>query len=174
MFKPIASAIAALVASANPVFATINYDKLEQKLNSIGVTTMVQEACTGQVGAAATYNPYTNVLCVTQATLDVDQGEFDSILRHETIHVIQDCIAGMANGHMGSVTYYMSQGDRNLERKLDEQVIQSLINSNKLDHVLKIHGGTLKSPTAFIETEAYALEDEHELVFKLLSNCNPK
>ena len=43
MFKPIAGAIAALAAVTNPVSAAIDYDKLEQKLNSIGVTTMVQQ-----------------------------------------------------------------------------------------------------------------------------------
>ena len=174
MFKPIASAIAALVTVTNPAFASIDYDKLERKLNSIGVTTMVQEQCTGTHGAMATYNSYTNVLCVTEATLKTQQGQFDSVLRHETIHVIQDCIAGMKNGHMGSVTYYMSQGDKKLEREMDRQVIQNLIDSNKLDHVLQIHGGTLDGPTAFIEVEAYALEDNHELVFNLLSKCNPK
>ena len=174
MFKPIAGAIAALAAVTNPVSAAIDYNKLEQKLNSIGVTTMVQQACTGTQGAAATYNPYTNVLCVTEATLDVQQGQFDSVLRHETVHVVQDCIAGMANGHMGSVTYYMSQGDKKLERELDKQIIQALVHSSKIDHVLQIHGGTLDAPDAFVEDEAYALEDNHELVFNLLSKCNPK
>ena len=80
----------------------------------------------------------------------------------------------MANGHMGSVTYYMSQGDKKLERELDKQIIQALVHSSKIDHVLQIHGGTLDAPDAFVEVEAYALEDNHELVFNLLSKCNPK
>ena len=61
-----------------------------------------------------------------------------------------------------------------LERELDKQVIEALVHSNKLDHVLQIHGGTLDAPDAFVEVEAYALEDNHELVFNLLSKCNPK
>ena len=62
----------------------------------------------------------------------------------------------------------MASGDRQREKELDIQIIKTLIDSNKMEHVLKVHGGNLDAPDAFIEVEAYALEDNLQFVLNLL------
>jgi len=174
--KLLAIASTAVCCLGNPAMATPreynSYQDITEKLNSIGVTTMVQDQCAGAVGVMATYNSFTNVLCVTRQANNSDQ--LLSVVLHETVHVIQDCIAGgIQDGNLGSVTRYLSNGDRAQEKLMDNALLNDLHNRGLLEHAIKAAGG-LNHQAAFIEIEAYALQNDPEAVFKLLNRCNPK
>jgi len=173
MFKKITAAIAASVCClGNPALATPqdynDYQQITDKLNSVGVTVMVQQLCGPSSNILATYNSYTNVLCVTEAANNSDL--LATVVRHEVVHVIQDCVAGMNNGKMGSVTRYLADGDSLLERNLDESLWNTLQSKDKLDHVMTLTNN-LEADGAFVEFEAYGLEENHDAVFGLLDRC---
>jgi len=173
MFKKLAAIAASTVCClGNPALATPHdyndYQQLTEKLNSVGVTVMVQQLCGPSSNILATYNSYTNVLCVTQTANNSDI--LAQVVRHEVTHVIQDCVAGMANGKMGSVTRYLAAGDRDLERKLDESLWDTLEATGKLDHVMALTND-LEADGAFVEFEAYGLEDNQAAVYGLLERC---
>ena len=173
MFKKLAAiAASAVCCLGNPALATPrdynDYQQITDKLNSVGVTVMVQQLCGPSSNILATYNSYTNVLCVTEATTRSDI--LADVVQHEVVHVIQDCVAGMANGQMGSVTRYLANGDSLLERNLDESLWNTLESRGKLDHVMALTND-LEADGAYVEFEAYGLEDNQEAVYGLLERC---
>ena len=173
MFKKLAAICAATICClGNPAGATPRdynqWQQLESKLNSVGVIVVKQQACAPEVAILATYNPYTNILCISQAAAESDR--LLSIVTHEVVHVVQDCIAGMANGKMGSVTRYLSNGDKAEERELDEALFRTLEAENNLDHVSKLTN-QFQATGSFIEVEAYALQNNQPAVHQLLDQC---
>ena len=174
--KLLAIASAATCCLGNPAMATPReyntYQDITEKLNSIGVTTMVQNLCHPNGGVRGSYNSYTNVVCITAETNNSDA--LLEVVLHETIHVIQDCISGgIQDGTMGSVTRYLSNGDRGQEKLMDNALLQDLQRRGLLDHAIQAAGG-LDHQGAFIEIEAYAFQNDPEAVFNLLNQCNSK
>ena len=109
------------------------------------------------------------MLCVTTRAANSDL--LATTVRHETVHIVQDCIGGMRNGKMGSVTAYLAQGDAAQERKLDETLFDTLRAEGNLEHVARLTD-TFRAPGAFIEVEAYALQNNQKAVHGLLDLCN--
>ena len=157
----------AVCCLGNPSHAFTPVNHWYKKLNSIGVTTMVQEKCSYNDGHLATYNAYTNVMCITTEVTDQD---LPTVLAHESVHVLQDCIAGMSNGQFSSITRYLSNGDRAKEKQMDRMLIQRLHDENLINHVITVTGGLTKLG-AFSEVEAYALQHDPDAVFELLAEC---
>ena len=174
--KLFAVASVATCCLGNPAMATPqnynSYQDITKKLNSIGVTTMVQNLCHPMGGVRGSYNSYTNVMCITEATNNSDS--LFTVVLHETVHVIQDCIAGgVQDGNMGSITRYLSDGDRAQEKLMDDALLTDLHNRGLLNHAVQAAGG-LDHQAAFIEIEAYAFQNDPDAVFTLLDQCNPK
>ena len=117
-------------------------------------------------GVRGSYNSYTNVMCITEATNNSDS--LFTVVLHETIHVIQDCIAGgVQDGNMGSITAYLADGDRSQEKLMDNALLNDLHNRGLLNHAVQAAGG-LDHQAAFIEIEAYAFQNDPDAVFTLL------
>ena len=174
MFKKLAAITATLVCClGNPAGATprgySTWQELEAKLNSIDVTVVTQQSCAPQAGVMATYNPFTNVMCISDRAINSDT--LLSTVNHEIIHVVQDCIEGMSNGDMGSVTRYLSDGDKQEEAELDRALFDTLRAEGNWEHVQSLTNN-LQAPGAWIETEAYALQNNQEAVNGLLDMCN--
>jgi hypothetical protein len=106
-------------------------------------------------------------MCITSSVPDQD---LPIVLAHESVHVIQDCIAGLSNGNVSSITRYLSNGDKATEKLMDRMLLQQLHKVDMFNHVIQITGG-LKKPGAFAEVEAYALQAQPNTVFKLLMHC---
>ena len=154
----------------NPSNAVSNNIALSQKLNEIGVTTMIQNSCSPAKDHMAIYNSYTNVMCINEDI--VNSNYLQLAIMHETVHVIQDCIAGMDNGSMGSITSFIAEGDEAKEKSLDEEIFNKLKAEGLLEHVVKVTGG-LGKVGSFVEVEAYALQNRSDIVLNLLDRCQP-
>ena len=174
MFKKLAAICAATICClGEPAGATprgySTWQELEAKLQSIDVTVISQRECAPVQGVLATYNSFTNVMCITERAINSEQ--LLETVNHEIIHVVQDCIQGMSNGQMGSVTRYLADGDAEEEQQLDEALFDTLRSTGLYEHVAVLTDN-YRSPQAWIETEAYALQYNQEAVNGLLDMCN--
>ena len=149
--------LAAVCALTSPVKATGTHEdhvQLWSALQSAGVTTQINRDCDG--GYLGYYSLQTGVLQICQTgrsvlgSRQVDWSEEDyDTLRHEAVHVLQDCLAGgIMDGQMGFVFD---------ESKRTDFVVNALTN-NQIMKVIKMYSNHGASEDVIKrELEAFAI-----------------
>ena len=175
--KTILSAVTAVAAGlvSMPAVAALNHAAIAKHLNSIGVTTSYGE-CPFEHGDAdsvlGSYNSIENHFCISN-NIGNSEELLDEVVVHELTHVIQDCLGeGIASPNIGSITYYLSDGDEVHEQLLDQGLIATLLKREKMQHV-QTHTSHLPDNMKWVEVEAYSLEQSPLFVLKLLAKCTP-
>lgn len=172
MIKPIRNlAVAALTACAfvgMPAQAGLNYESIARKLESITIT-VETGVCDSDPNIAGTYNSRSNHLCISDRI--TDRAYYDEVILHELVHAIQDCIGGgIYSPEMGSIASYIYGGYTSEAAALHRNMRHDVNTRYTRQHIRETIDAL--GPEAYIELEAYALEDEPELVFELLNQCN--
>ena len=165
--KAAVSAFTLVAVLGMPANAALNYEEIARKLHSIGVTTQVG-VCNSNPDVLGQYSSGRNHLCISQRI--TDPGIQEETVLHELVHVIQDCIGdGIQSPRMGSIAYYLHGGEVNeaqsLHRYMAGQVNNRYSRSHIADHITSL------GADAWVELEAYALEDQPKVVLSLLDRC---
>ena len=154
----------------NPLSAqAMSFEQVIRHLHQIGVTTSYQTLCGHSPRITGMYSngPRRNHLCIRKG---LSNRQFTSTFLHELVHVAQDCIGGgIASPSMGSVTRYLSKGDRQYEIRMDQEITRRLARLDRLTHVHEVTAGM--GDQAWIEHEAYYLQDKPKAVIGLLKRC---
>jgi len=138
-------------------------------LRNVGVAVVVQPQC-GAPGQLATYNMGLNQLCLS-AELERQPALRERVLRHELVHVVQDCLDGLET----PTSMTLAQGLRASGAFTDQQLagffLQYLRAQGNLQHVVATTA-PLPQDSRQREIEAYALQGDPPLVRRLLqSRC---
>jgi hypothetical protein len=160
----------ALAAAPAPGSARPMSDNLDL-LRNVGVAVVVQPQC-GAPGQLATYNMGLNQLCLS-AELERQPALRERVLRHELVHVVQDCLDGLET----PTSMTLAQGLRASGAFTDQQLagffLQYLRAQGNLQHVVATTA-PLPQDSRQREIEAYALQGDPALVQRLLlTRCQP-
>ena len=141
------------------------------QLRRLGVAVVVEPACGGP-GQLATYNMGLNQLCLS-AQLEQQPRLREQVLRHELVHVVQDCLDGLDT----PTSLTLAQGLRSTGAFSDQQLagffLQYLRAQGNLKHVVATTA-PLPQDSRQREIEAYALQGDPALVQRLLvTRCQP-
>ena len=141
------------------------------QLQRLGVAVVVQPQCGGP-GQLATYNMGSNQLCLS-ADLERQPLLREQVLRHELVHVVQDCLDGLET----PTSLTLAQGLRATGAFSDQQLagffLQYLRAQGNLQHVVATTA-PLSQDSRQREIEAYALQGDPALVQRLLlTRCQP-
>jgi hypothetical protein len=141
------------------------------QLRRLGVAVVVGAQCGGP-GQLATYNMGLNRLCLSRE-LEHQPGLRERVLRHELVHVIQDCLDGLET----PTSLTLAQGLRATGAFTDQQLagffLQYLRAQGNLQHVVAATA-PLPQDSRQREIEAYALQGDPGLVQRLLvTRCQP-
>ena len=164
-----------LVATASllsaPARAVDRGDAALEAARALGVVVIQQAECGGP-RHLATYNMGANVLCLTMA-LERDPQKRAKVIQHELVHVVQDCLDGLAT----PTSLTLAEGLRSSGQLSGEQVngffLQHLRKQGNLNHVV---ASTAQLPleSRQREFEAYALQADPAMVAHLLNaTCKP-
>ena len=142
-----------------------------EQLRRLGVGVLVQPACGGP-GQLATYNMGLNQLCLS-TELAHRPALREQVLRHELVHVVQDCLDGLET----PTSLTLAQGLRSTGVFSDQQLagffLQHLHAQGNLNHVVATTA-SLPQDSRQREIEAYALQADPALVMRLLATrCQP-
>lgn len=159
---------AALTATglATPSQSITRQDLIRQ-LNSIGVQVHANRNCgASHQNNHAIYHYDRNTICLSSNTLN-NTKLLDQSLTHESMHVVQDCVAGIDNEFYMPLTTYFRK--IKIEPRKIEQwrqaVLRELRRRGSIDHVRNV---TVDSLHADVEAEAYAFENHPDDVHALL------
>jgi hypothetical protein len=141
------------------------------QLNRLGVEVLEASSCGGP-GQLATYNMGLNQLCLSTELQRQPQLR-ERVLRHELVHVVQDCLDGLAT----PTSLTLAQGLRATGAFSDQQLalffLQYLRAQGNLQHVVATTA-PLPQDSRQREIEAYALQNDPALVERLLATrCQP-
>ncbi len=131
----------------------------------LGVVVIQQAQCGGP-RQLATYNMGANVLCLS-TELERDPLLRVTLIQHELVHVVQDCLDGLAT----PTSLTLAEGLRSSGQLSGEQVnrffLQHLRKQGNLNHVV---ASTVQLPleSRQREFEAYALQADPAMVAYLL------
>lgn len=139
--------------------------QLLERLASIGVVVQQGGVC-GAPGQLATYNMGANVLCLGDALKGVPR-ERSKVLHHELVHVVQDCLDGLASPTSRSLLDGLRDAGDLTERQLNGFFLQHLRDQGNLRHVVATTT-PLPQDSRQREVEAYALQADPALVQHLL------
>lgn len=138
---------------------------LLELLRQVGVTVELMPSCGGP-GQLATYNMGANRLCLSQG-LQARPAERDRVMLHELVHVVQDCLDGLATPTSST----LAEGFRRSGSLSDEQInrffLSYLRQQGNLRHVVATTA-LLPLDSRQREIEAYALQGDPALVEHLL------
>ena len=149
--------LAAVCALSSPVKATGNHQdhvRLWSALQKAGVTTQINRDCDG--GYLGYYSLQTGILQICQTgrsvlgSQQVDWSEEDyDTLRHEAVHVLQDCLeGGIMDGRMGFV----------FEESNRKDFVTKALSSSQIMKVIKMYTNHGASEDVIIrELEAFAI-----------------
>lgn len=141
--------------AATPSIAT-SYSLKENFFRSIkklGIPIVYETCEPGQLGA---YHSGQNKMIICQNNIESDD-KYIETLAHESWHVVQDCVGGLANNEIHPV----STGDPSL--------FQSML--NKLNHSDLSNLTLYESEDLPYEVEAFAMEKYPDVVLKGLDMC---
>lgn len=141
--------------------------ELITQLNEIGIDIRTSQNCGAeQQNNYATYHYNLNQICLSTTTSKSNE-LLDQSLTHESMHVVQDCVAGIENQYYMPLTAYyrkISVDPKKIARwRL--AVLAELKRRGTIEHVRNV---TLDSLHADIEAEAYAFENHPADVVALL------
>ncbi|MFM8935700.1 MAG: hypothetical protein ACKOE9_01770 [Vulcanococcus sp.] len=141
------------------------------QLRRLGVQVLEQPSCGGP-GQLATYNMGLNQLCLSWELQGQPQLR-ERVLRHELVHVVQDCLDGLAT----PTSLTLAAGLRTTGSFSDQQLagffLQELRAQGNLQHVVATTA-LLPQDSRQREIEAYALQGDPGLVERLLATrCQP-
>jgi len=147
-------------------FAVSRQDLINQ-LSEIGIEISTEKRCGAQQqNNYATYHYNLNKICLSE-----ESGKNNSLskqsLTHESMHVVQDCVAGIDNEYYMPLTAYYRKIkiDPGKIAKWRMAVLSELKRRGTIEHVRNV---TVDSLHADIEAEAYAFENHPDDVFALL------
>ena len=169
--SPGAWAVAPVEGSAPSRVGVFSADSGIDQLRRLGVAVVVEPQCGGP-GQLATYNMGLNQLCLS-AELERQPGLRERVLRHELVHVVQDCLDGLET----PTSLTLAQGLRATGAFSDQQLagffLQYLRAQGNLEHVVATTA-PLPQDSRQREIEAYALQGDPALVEHLLATrCKP-
>ena len=168
---PSAWAAAPVEGSAPARVALPSVDGALDQLRRLGVAVVEEPQCGGP-GQLATYNMGLNQLCLG-AELERQPQRRERVLRHELVHVVQDCLDGLET----PTSLTLAQGLRATGAFSDQQLagffLQYLRAQGNLQHVVATTA-PLPQDSRQREIEAYALQGDPALVQRLLmTRCQP-
>ena len=153
-----------VVGWAAPQLQNDELGRLEQ-LRALGVSVSLGGACGGPE-QLATYNMGANALCLSDAFL-ARPAERSKVLHHELVHVVQDCLDGLASPTSVSLVDGLRRAGDLTERQLNGFFLQHLRDQGNLKHVVATTA-LLPQDSRQREIEAYALQVDPALVQHLL------
>lgn len=165
-------------ADAPAVRGAAGHPALES-LRRLGVSVVIEPACGGP-GQLATYNMGLNRLCLSSAldaALDPDPNQrgahLDRVLHHELVHVVQDCLDGLATPTSSTLAQGLRASGAFSDQQLAGFFLQYLRAQGNLRHVVATTAA-LPLDSRQREIEAYALQGDPALVRRLLAtSCQP-
>jgi len=135
--------------------------ELVGQLRALGVTVQIGGSC-GSADQLAVYNMGANWLCLGDA-LQEGAEERSKVLHHELVHVVQDCLDGLAT----PTSLALAEGLRSIgtlsQPQLNGFFLQYLRNQGNVKHVVAATA-LLPQESRQREIEAYALQADPELV----------
>ena len=141
--------------------------ELITQLNNIGIDIRTSESC-GAKGQNnyATYHYSLNQICLAKTT-SKDEALINQSLTHESMHVVQDCVAGLDNQYYIPLTAYYRKISVEPEKitRWRKAILAELKRRGTIEHVRNV---TMDSHHADIEAEAYAFENHPKDVVALL------
>lgn len=156
------TAAALLLATALPAQASIHHDIL-RKLRQLGVTVTVKPNCQRPMEGRYIYGRGRLEVCD-----HLTDAQARRVLTHEAVHVIQDCWYGsIGDGHTRPIGYSIAADVGTQEAK---DFFFSIIRPRLRPHVNHINASASNAHRHF-EIEAYALQDEPEIVYRFLTVC---
>jgi hypothetical protein len=147
-------------------------DPLLERLQAAGVSVVWRADCGGPRLWAA-YNMGANELCLG-AELGRRPQERATVLRHEVIHVVQDCLDGLETPTSLTLAEALRASGRFSSSQLNGFFLQYLRRQDNWRHVVATTA-PLPLDSRQREMEAYALQVDPALVSRLLAlHCPPK
>ena len=141
--------------------------ELITQLDKIGIDIRTSDSCgVKDQNNYATYHYRLNQICLS-TTASKDETLIDQSLTHESMHVVQDCVAGIDNQYYIPLTAYYRKISIDPEKiaKWRKAVLAELKRRGTIEHVRNV---TMDSHHADIEAEAYAFENHPKDVVALL------
>lgn len=137
------------------------------RIKNLGIHVDRLERC-GLGNELAAYNRAAQRLCLVQ-TLDTNPGLFETVVTHETVHVIQDCLGGLQTSQAKSIAGHLkTQGG------FSDTTIAKFFDQNLRDkHQVSQATASLTADQSQLEFEAYALQHQGALVASLLNSRCP-
>ena len=159
---------ATLMIVAIPLSASATTRReLITQLDKIGIDIRTSESCgVKHQNNYATYHYSLNQICLS-TTSSKDKTLLDQSLTHESMHVVQDCVAGIDNQYYIPLTAYYRKINVDPEKiaRWRKAVLAELKRRETIEHVRNV---ALDSHHADIEAEAYAFENHPKDVVALL------
>ena len=155
-----------IVALPLCVSAATRHELITQ-LDKIGIDIRTSESCgIKNQNNYATYHYSLNQICLS-TTSSKDKALLDQSLTHESMHVVQDCVAGIDNQYYIPLTahYRRMNVDPAKIARWRKAVLAELKRRGTIEHVRNV---TTNSHHADIEAEAYAFENHPKDVVALL------
>jgi hypothetical protein len=143
-----------------------------EALRAAGVLVEQPEGC-GQGRQLATYNMGSNQLCLSRE-LQRQPLVRSKVITHESVHVIQDCLDGLATPTSGTLAQGLRASGQFSPDQLQAFFLGHLRRQGNLQHVIATTA-ELPLDSRQREIEAYALQADPPLVARLLaSSCRPR
>ena len=140
-------------------------------LRRLGVQVLEAPSCGGP-GQLATYNMGLNQLCLSTELQRQPQLR-ERVLRHELVHVVQDCLDGLDTPTSLTLAQGLRATDAFSDQQLEGFFLHYLRAQGNLQHVVATTA-PLPQDSRQREIEAYALQGDPALVGRLLATrCQP-
>lgn len=145
--------------------------ELLERLRGLGVAVEVRLQC-GAPGQLAVYNMGANWLCLNQG-LNRRPAERSTVLHHELVHVVQDCLDGLESPTSSTLAEGFRRNGSLSHDQINGFFLRYLQRQANLQQVVA-STALLPQDSRQREIEAYALQGDPALVQRLLLlSCRP-
>ena len=162
MNKFIASLAASALMLLTPTAAeAVTRDAFIERLREIGVT-FTSGDCNDGMGS---YKPGPNILCINDQLFAAGQSDLlDETLTHEAVHVVQDCMdpGGFLSDSLTPIITSLEESD------VDTDGLKDYVSKNLRPTYIEFLNGIENYVVKTAEIEAYSLESDPDLVYKML------
>ena len=159
------------VLRAAPQAEPLPEAELLEQLRGLGVAVEIRPQC-GAPGQLAVYNMGANWLCLNQG-LSRRPAERNTVLHHELVHVVQDCLDGLETPTSSTLAEGFRRNGSLSRDQINGFFLRYLQRQNNLQQVVA-STALLPQDSRQREIEDYALQSDPALVQRLLLlSCRP-